>query len=178
MRGGYDRMELRALNKEGNIELNHEDEFEGQFDDVLGNHTGTAAANNVYNARPDHKYYHGRITGQNSRSRVRALLQKGFEIVREEDEESLGDMSDLDLAGTNLDTTLGANETVLLRCREDRYRLFREEKAQVAQREIESASSGEEFLGKDDISGGRYAQNKVVYNRQTEHGLTFGERID
>ena len=171
-------MELHELNKEGSVNLDFNDSFEGQFDDVLGNHTGTSAGNNVYNAQSDYKYYHGKVTSQRSRARVRALLQKGFELVREDDPESLGDMSDLDLSGTNLDSTLGANETVLMRCRNDRYRKFQDEKAELAQRELESASSGDEFLNRDNFSGGRYAQNKVVYNRQTEHGLTFGERID
>lgn len=178
MRGGYDRSDLRPLDPEtGHIMLDPDDEFEGQFDEVLGNHTGAYAANNVYNPKANCRYYLADAT-PTGRARTRALIQQGAEVVGEDDQEKLGDMSDLVMDGTRLDSSQGHSELVLLRIPLHKYNKFKQSRLDDAQRQFDAQVNGDAFLQKDDLTGTRYALNKQVYTKDTGHGMTWGDRVD
>lgn len=178
MRGGYDRSDLRPLDPEtGHIILDQEDEFEGQFDDVLGNHTGAYAANNVYNPLPNCRYYLADGT-RLGRAHTRALIQQGAEVVTEDDQEKLGDMSDLVMDGTRLDSSQGHSELVLLRFPIHKYNQFKQARLEYKTRQFESQVNGEQFLQRDEFTGTRYALNKDVYSKATDHGMTWSERVE
>ena len=80
--------------------------------------------------------------------------------------------------GTRLDSSQGHSELVLLRFPLHKYNKFKQSRLEDAQRQFDAQVNGEAFTQKDQYTGTRYALNKEVYSKSTEHGMTWSERVE
>ena len=135
-----------------------------------GCHRGHMEVLNVPNARPGHRYYYHRTDP----SSIQRALRRGWEPVRMDDPERMGEEKRADLAAAGLDSTLTRNDIVLCRMPDWRYREQREQLDKLSEGGRSDGSS--EYLERGRSLQERVGSSEPLYFRSPGHGFRHTEQ--
>jgi len=155
--GGGDRKDLRP--------------HEPNRQKAKGTFRGSFEALNVRNAQPGFNYYYER----RKPGEVLRRMNEGFEVVQAGDPEGWG--ADVPAAvGEMLDGVKAYGDLVLMRIREDKYRMMKEQKAALARAAIDGSTA--EYLRKGHQRAqqlGRSRPKDDLYYKGPGHGISTDE---